>query len=147
MQRLCVFAEDEDVVRERFRGGEWKALDVRHVAGAMLDLDVAAPDDAVRGAGDGRFAVPGKSAVHSALEKSQVSLSRRLWLSLGCPPADALVCVRKATRGGLRKVKKVTLKLYAMEAAFAVRAEARGCETRSRGIDVPLEMIYRRWRC
>jgi len=123
MQRPCVFAEDEDVVRERFRGGEWKALDARHVAGAMLDLDVAAPDDAVREAGDGRFAVPGKSAVHSALEKSQVSLSRRLWLSLGCPPADALVCVRKATRGGLRKVKKVTLKLYAMEAAFAVRAE------------------------
>ena len=123
VKRPSVFAEDEDIVRERFpRGGEWKALDARHVAGAMLDLDVAAPGVAKDG-DNGRFGVPGKVAVHSALEKSQVSLSRRLWLSLGCPPADALVCVRSASGGSLRKVKKVTLKLYAMEAAFAIRAE------------------------
>jgi len=123
VKRPSVFAEDEDIVRERFpRGGEWKALDARHVAGAMLDLDVAAPGVA-RDRDDGRFGVPGKVAVHSALEKSQVSLSRRMWLSLGCPPADALVCVRSASGGSLRKVKKVTLKLYAMEAAFAIRAE------------------------
>ena len=123
VKRPSVFAEDEDIVRERFpRGGEWKALDARHVAGAMLDLDVAAPGVA-RDRDDGRFGVPGKVAVHSALEKSQISLSRRMWLSLGCPPADALVCVRSASGGSLRKVKKVTLKLYAMEAAFAIRAE------------------------
>ena len=95
----------------------------------MLDLDVPAPAATTKMGVDGRFAVPGKAAVCSTLEKSQVSLSRKLWLSLGCPPADALVLVCKAPKSrnfsaaGLRKVQKVTLKLYAMEAAFAIRAE------------------------
>ena len=129
MKRPNVFAEDEEIVRERFQGGEWKALDLRHMAGAMLDLDVPVPAATTKIGVDGRFAVPGKAAVCSTLEKSQVSLSRKLWLSLGCPPADALVLVCKATNSrnfsaaGLRKVQKVMLKLYAMEAAFAIRAE------------------------
>ena len=71
IKRPTVFAEDEEVVRERFQGGEWKALDLRHMAGAMLDLDVPAPAATTKMGVDGRFAVPGKAAVCSTLEKSK----------------------------------------------------------------------------
>jgi SpoVK/Ycf46/Vps4 family AAA+-type ATPase len=102
-----------------------KVLDLRFAANAMLDLDVLAPsaDDVdVEAYVYGRFSIPGRAVAKTTHEKSQVSLSRNFWLSLGCPPADVIVSVRKAIVK-VREVKKIVLKLYAMESAFASRPE------------------------